>query len=126
MRLPPILQGDSFKRLLQGAFIGFVGTMIIGFNWGGWSLGSTANKLAEQRADSAVIAALTPICVQNFLKANDGVANLATLKAISSTYEQKTYVEKSGWATRLGATSPDSPLARACAEKLTETKAAAQ
>jgi hypothetical protein len=126
MQVHPILQGDSRKRLLQGAFLGFLATMIIGFGWGGWTLGSTANKLAEQRADSAVIAALTPICVQNFLKADNGVANLAVLKAISSTWEQNTYVEKSGWATRLGATSPDYQLARACAEKLSETKAAAQ
>ena len=42
MQVPSILQGDSLKRLLQGAFIGFLATVVIGFGWGGWTLGSTA------------------------------------------------------------------------------------
>src|SRR5947209_3581250 len=32
---------ESLKRLLQGAAIGGVATIIVGFYWGGWSLGST-------------------------------------------------------------------------------------
>jgi hypothetical protein len=42
MQVPSILQGDSLKRLLQGAFIGFLATVVIGFGWGGWTLESTA------------------------------------------------------------------------------------
>ena len=38
MPLPSIFQDHSFKRLVQGAAVGAVATMIIGFNWGGWSL----------------------------------------------------------------------------------------
>jgi hypothetical protein len=37
MQLPSILQGDSLTRLLQGAAAGAVATLVIGFNWGGWS-----------------------------------------------------------------------------------------
>ena len=44
MQLPSILRGESLTRLLQGAAAGAVATMIIGFNWGGWTLGSTAEK----------------------------------------------------------------------------------
>ena len=44
MQLPSILRGDSLTRLLQGAAAGAVTTMIVGFNWGGWTLGSTAAK----------------------------------------------------------------------------------
>ena len=40
MQVPSILQGKSLKRLLQGAAAGAVATMIIGFNWGGWTLRS--------------------------------------------------------------------------------------
>jgi hypothetical protein len=34
-------QGESLKRLLQGAAVG-AATLAIGFGWGGWMLGSTA------------------------------------------------------------------------------------
>ena len=44
MQIPSILQGELLKRLLQGAAIGAVVTMVVGFGWGGWSLGSTADR----------------------------------------------------------------------------------
>ena len=33
----------------------------VGFSWGGWSLGSTADKMAKDRSDLAVVAALAPV-----------------------------------------------------------------
>src|SRR6478752_2351560 len=42
MLVPSILSGSSLKRLLQGVALGAAATMIVGFNWGGWVLGSTA------------------------------------------------------------------------------------
>ena len=56
MPLPSIFQDPSFKRLVQGAAGGAVATMIIGFNWGGWSLESTAEKRADEASRSAVVA----------------------------------------------------------------------
>jgi hypothetical protein len=47
MQVPSMLQGESLTRLLQGAAAGAVATIFIGFNWGGWSLGSTADKMAK-------------------------------------------------------------------------------
>jgi hypothetical protein len=35
---------------------------------GGWMTGGTAIKLADDRANTAVVAALTPICVEKFLQ----------------------------------------------------------
>ena len=61
MQMPSILQGESLKRLLQGATVGAVATIVVGFNWGGWSLGSTADKMAKDRSDLAVVAALAPV-----------------------------------------------------------------
>ncbi len=100
--------------------------MVIGFSWGGWVTGGAANKLAAERADNAVVAALTPICVEKFLQSNNAKANLATLQKISSNWEQGDYLEKGGWVTQPGATSSDYHLARACAEKLVQDKTAAQ
>jgi hypothetical protein len=78
--------------------------MVIGFSWGGWALGSTANRLAAEQANTAVVAVLTPICVEKFLQNGDAQANLAALREISSNWQQGQYLEKGGWATRPGAT----------------------
>ena len=50
------------KPALWGAAGGAVALAIVGFTWGGWMTNGTANKLADERADSAVVAVLTPIC----------------------------------------------------------------
>jgi alpha/beta superfamily hydrolase len=126
MQVPSILRGESLTRLLQGMAVGAVTSMVIGFSWGGWVTGGTAVKLADERANTAVVAALTPICVEKFLQNSDAKANLAVLQKISSNWEQGDYLEKGGWATPPGATSPDYHLARACAEKLAQAKTASQ
>jgi hypothetical protein len=93
---------------------------------GGWVTGGTANKVATDRADSAVLAALTPICVEKFPQNRDAKANLAALQKISTGFERGDYLEKGGWAKLPGADSSDYHLARACAEKLVQPKTTAQ
>jgi len=48
MQVPSILQGKPLKRLPQGAAAGAVATIVVGFNWGGGSLGSIADKTAKE------------------------------------------------------------------------------
>ncbi len=71
MEVPSMLQGESLKRLLQGIAIGVALTVIVGFNWFsygfGWTLGGTAEKMALQRVDAALVAAYTPVCVEKFV-----------------------------------------------------------
>ena len=50
MQVPSMLQGESLKRLLQGAAVGAVATIAVGFGWGGWTLGSTADRIAKERS----------------------------------------------------------------------------
>jgi hypothetical protein len=118
MEIPSILQGDSLKRFLQGAAAGAVVTMIIGFNWGGWTLGGTVDKVAKERADSAVVAALAPICVEKFRQAENATTNLSELNKLSYAWDRRTFVEKGGWATMPGEASADLGVAQACAEVL--------
>jgi hypothetical protein len=124
MELPSILQGPSLTRLLQGAAAGAVVTMIVGFNWGGWTLGGTVDKVAKERADSAVVAALAPICVDQFRQAANASANLTELNKISYAWDRGTFIEKGGWAIMPGTEKADSEVAKACAEKLSNLKAA--
>jgi hypothetical protein len=105
---------------------GAVAAVVIGFTWGGWMTGGSANRLAAEQADTAVVAALTPMCVEKFMQDNNAKTNLAALRKISSNWEQGEYLQKGGWVTQPGATSSDYHLARACAEKLAQDKTAAQ
>ena len=93
MQLPKLLQGESLTRLLQGAFAGFLATVVIGFGWGGWMLGSTAKKMADQSTSSAIVAALAPICVEKFQHATEAKATLAQLKLIDSWKQRLVYRE---------------------------------
>jgi hypothetical protein len=121
MQVPSILQGQSLKRLLQGAAVGAVTTIVIGFNWGGWTLGGTAKEMAQKSASTAVVAVLAPICVDKFQHANDSPGALVELKKVSS-WQQGSFVEKGGWATFPGSATPDSAVARACGEILARLK----
>jgi hypothetical protein len=118
MQLPSILQGESRTRLLQGAFVGFLATVVIGFGWGGWTLGSTAKQMADKSSSAAVVAVLAPMCADRFRHGADASANMAELKKVSS-WMQDTYIEKGGWATFPGMSAPDRGVAQACANLLT-------
>ena len=120
MNLPPMLQGEQLTRLLQGAVVGAVVTIAIGFGWGGWHLHSKSEKLAQQRADEAVVAALAPICVDKFQSANDAKVTMAALKA-TNDWNRDAFIEKGGWATLPGST-PSRMVADACAKILSERK----
>ena len=107
------------KPALWGAAGGAIALAIVGFTWGGWMTTSTANKLAEHRADSAVVAILTPICVDKFQHATDATAQLVELKKVDP-WSQGEFVEKGGWATVPGTNSPEqvTGVAKACASML--------
>ena len=118
MQVPSMLQGESLTRLLQGAFAGFLATVVIGFSWGGWTLGSTAKEMAGKNASAAVVAVLAPICAEKFRQGAEATANLAELKKVNS-WMQDSYIEKGGWATFPGMTWPDRGVAQACVTLLT-------
>ena len=104
----------SLKPTLLGALGGAVALAILGFTWGGWITGGSAQRNASNSATSAVVAALAPICLVQFQEKSDNVLQLAALKKINS-YDQTSFVEKAGWATMPGNTEPSSGVAKACA-----------
>ena len=107
----------DIKPACWGAVGGAIALAVIGFSYAGWVTGGSANEMARQRADTAVVAALAPICAERFrLHANAG-ANLVALKKENS-WQQGAFVEKGGWATLPGSALPNAAVARACAEML--------
>jgi hypothetical protein len=121
MEMPAILRGESVTRLLQGAAVGAVITLIVGFNWGGWVTGGTAKEMVQRSTSSAVVTALSPICVDKFQQSAGAANNMAELKKVSS-YQQGSFIEKGGWATLPGSDNANSAVARACAEVLSNLK----
>ena len=117
MQLPPILQGESLTRLLQGAAAGAAATLVIGFYWGGWVTGGTAKEMAQKSATTAVVTALAPICVDKFQRSAEFTANLTELKKTTSR-QQGSFISKGGWATMPGGDSANSAVADACATML--------
>jgi len=111
----------SLKPALWGVVGGAAALGIIGFTWGGWVTGGSAQRSADNRATSAVVAALAPICLAQFQQTSDSVLQLAALKKIS-TYDQTSFVEKAGWATMPGNTAPSSGVGRACAGLIDDLK----
>jgi len=123
MQMPSILQGESLTRLLQGAAAGAVVTMFVGFYWGGWSLGSTADKMVKEQSKLAVVAALAPACADKFRAQPD--AAVKTI-ALSKVYPWKRAEEfPKELVTLPGETEPSSALADACYALLTAPKSAA-
>jgi len=107
---------------LWGAAGGAVLLAILGFTAFGWVTGGTAEQAAKQRAEEAVTAALTPVCVEKFKDSADAEKNFAALAKIEYYWEKGTFVEKGGWATMPGAKEPNRAVAQACAEALAKQK----
>ena len=121
MNIPSALKGDSLTRLFQGAAAGAIATLVIGFGWGGWVLGSTAEKTTADSTKMAVVAALAPICADKFQNEADAAANLESLKKEPS-YKQVSFIEKGGWAVLPGNDKASDGVARACAGILNNLK----
>src|SRR6516165_8756421 len=123
MQVPSILQGESRKRLLQGAAAGAVATIFVGFYWGGWSLGSTADKMAKERSELAVIAALAPVCADKFRALPDAEAKKVALSKVESWKRRDEFPKE--WVTLPGESYPSSALVDACYTLLLAPKKAA-
>ena len=124
MQIPSILQGESLKRLLQGAAVGAVATIFVGFSWGGWSLGSTADKMAKEQSERAVVAALAPVCADKFRALPDAEAKTVALSKVEAWKRGEEFPKQ--FVTLPGETYPSSALVRACYALLVPKSAALQ
>ena len=120
MELPKILQGESLTRLMQGAAAGAIVTVVAGFNWGGWMLGSTAQTQIKNAERASVVRVLAPICADKFTRSVDASVNLKALN-VADSWKRHEIIEKAGWTTFPGS-EPDRGVADACAALLTQVK----
>ena len=111
-KLPAMLQGESLARLFQGVCVGAIATMLIGFYWGGWSLRSTAEKMAAEQSNKAVVSVLAPVCAEKFRAMPDYAAKQATLNKVDSWKRRDEFPKE--FVTLPGETYPSSALVDAC------------
>jgi hypothetical protein len=108
----------SLKAAGWGAVAGAVACAVVGFASLGWTLGSTAERLANERVEAAVVNALSPICVAKFRQQAEFATKLAEFNK-ASTWGRSALIEKGGWATTPGSdTAMTTAVASACADKL--------
>ena len=107
----------SIKPGIWGVVIGAAVISVLGFTIFGWTLGGTAERMAKERAQTAVVDVLAPICVERFQQQADAPAKLTEFNK-ASWWDRRLIIEKGGWATVPGTDTPNSTVATACAERL--------
>jgi hypothetical protein len=105
----------SVKPAVWGAVGGAVAAMIIGFIWGGWVTGGTAQRMVATSAEDASVLALTPLCVA---KGEQQPEQLELLKKANS-WSRGDFVTKAGWVANVNE-KYRSAVASACASTLVE------
>ena len=105
----------AIKPAAWGALVGAIACAVVGFNSLGWTLGSTAERQASERAQAAVVDALTPIRVAKFRQQLNAATKLAEFTKVDS-WDRGVLIEKGGWAGSDETTTL--AVASACAGKL--------
>lgn len=111
------MKGQTLKTVFWSAAGGaIVWWIILGAVWG-WVPPGRAEQMADERADAAVLKALTPICVAKFEQTSDKAEKLKALQS-AGTWSREDVVIEQGWATMPGAEEPYRQVAEACADRI--------
>lgn len=110
----------KIKLGLWSAVGGAILLAIVGFSWGGWVTGGTAQERAAEMTATAMVERLAPICLIRFGEDPEKDQKFEELKKASS-WQRRTYVEEQGWATVLGEKEPDHEVADECVNRLMKT-----
>ena len=108
---------EWLKPGIYGAVIGAVFVGVVGFTWGGWVTGGTANDRAMAMSRTDVVAAMVPVCLDMAQADPDRAAKLAVIRD-AQTYQRRNALMEAGWATVPGAEAPDRDIAQACLASL--------
>lgn len=108
---------EKIKPAVVGLVIGAAAVAIIGFSWGGWVTGGTAQKMAADQARMEVVAALVPICVEQSKEDPLARETLARLKD-ARPYDRRDMLIDVGWATMPGSKDASRDVANACMDAL--------
>lgn len=108
---------EWLKPAIYGAAVGAIALAVVGFSWGGWVTGGSADRMAAEKARHEVVAALVPICIQQSSQDPKAAETLARLEA-ANRYQRDELLMEAGWATMPGSADPNRSVASACMEQL--------
>ena len=98
-RLQRFREFQASKAVLFWACAGSViVATVVGFSWGGWVTGGTAQSMADKAAAQARQELAAVVCVDRFMAAPDARVQLTALQGITSSYAQGQFVQDGGWA----------------------------
>lgn len=107
----------SVKPAIWGVIGGAIAAIVIGFAWGGWVTGGTAQRMEETSAQAAVVQAFLALCVA---KADQQPEKFATLKEMHTWGSARSdFVVEAGWVARVSE-KYRSAVAKKCAETVVE------
>ena len=92
-----------------------IAATVVGFSWGGWTTGGSAQDMADKAAASARQELAAVVCVDRFMAAQGADVQLTALKEITSSYAQGKFIEEGGWAVIVPASSTADRKASAAA-----------
>jgi hypothetical protein len=92
--------------------------MVVGFSWGGWVTGGSAQAMADKAAAQARQEVAAVVCVDRFMTAKDAGPQLIALQELSSSYAQSRFVQDGGWAVLGNESADDRGAAGLCAAEL--------
>lgn len=120
MKLPSWLKPAGW-----GVVLGAIAWWIV-LAWGfGWVSAGAAERMAADRTQTAVVAAVTPYCVARFEQQPNVLASWKALKKSAEGYNQGDFLVKGGWAALPSLkldTDTANAIAGACADKLLALK----
>jgi hypothetical protein len=107
------------KATLFWACVGsIVATIVIGFSWGGWTTGGSAEEMASEAAEQAREQLAAAVCVERFTQGAEARSRLSSFQGLSSSYERSNFIRDGAWAIMPGSDEASYGAARTCAEEL--------
>ncbi|MCB8835841.1 hypothetical protein [Aurantimonas sp. VKM B-3413] len=103
------------KPAVWGAVGGAIAAMVVGFFWGGWVTGGTAEEMVSAGAETAIVSAFTPLCVARAEKQPEQIALLVE----ESSWQHDDFVIEAGWVPNVKERF-QAEVARACASALVD------
>jgi hypothetical protein len=110
----------TLGQLIGTCVAAVIVTLIVGFTWGGWVTGASAQAMAQKSTEQAVAERLGKICMAQAQQSADIQTQLEELKKVASYNRVKAVMEKP-WAVMPGEDAADRAVADACADALMKT-----
>jgi alpha/beta superfamily hydrolase len=97
----------------------FIATLVVGFGFGGWVTGSTAQRMADASVKDARAQLVAGICVDRYIRGEELASRMTKFKEANS-WDQRKLIEAGKWAEVPGVKDTVANAARLCAEQLAE------